>query len=139
MMFLQSFTSLLLLGPLAVANAALTYKGVDWSSTLMLENSGKSFKTTTGVTQPFEKILKASGVNTVRQRLWVNPTDGNYNLDYNLKLGKRAIAAGLNVYLDLHYSDTWADPANQVCFLEEENMRTLADLSRDFPVVGLRI
>ena len=98
----------------SIAEAALTYKGVDWSSTLMLENAGKSFKTTAGTTAPFENILKSSGVNTVRQRLWVNPSDGNYNLAYNIALGKRAKAAGLGVYLDLHYSDTWADPAHQV-------------------------
>jgi len=97
------------------ACAALTYKGVDWSSTLMLENSGKSFKTTSGTTEPFETILRASGVNTVRQRLWVNPADGNYNLAYNVKLAQRAKAAGLEVYLDMHFSDTWADPSHQVC------------------------
>jgi arabinogalactan endo-1,4-beta-galactosidase len=102
-----------LLVPFA-ANAGLTYKGVDWSSTSMLEKSGKSFKTTDGKTTALETILKSSGVNTVRQRLWVNPSDGNYNLAYNVALGKRAKAAGLGVYLDLHFSDTWADPAHQV-------------------------
>ncbi|KAG9230864.1 family 53 glycosyl hydrolase [Amylocarpus encephaloides] len=101
-----------LLAPL-VAKAALTYKGVDWSSTAMLEKSGKSFKTIAGATASFESILKSSGVNTVRQRIWVNPSDGNYNLAYNIALAKRAKAAGLSVYLDLHYSDTWADPAHQ--------------------------
>ncbi|CZT47696.1 probable arabinogalactan endo-1,4-beta-galactosidase [Rhynchosporium secalis] len=60
------------------------------------------------------KVLVASGVNTVRQRLWVNPSDGNYNLAYNLKLARRAKAAGLNVYLDIHFSDTWADPGHQI-------------------------
>lgn len=99
-----------------LAACALTHKGVDWSSTIVLENSGKTFKTTSGAVAPFETILKSSGVNTVRQRLWVNPKDGNYNLAYNIKLAKRAKAAGLNVYLDLHFSDTWADPAHQVDF-----------------------
>jgi arabinogalactan endo-1,4-beta-galactosidase len=82
----------------------------------MLENSGKSYKTTSGTSQAFETILKSSGANTVRQRLWVNPSDGNYNLAYNVKLAQRAKAAGLSVYLDLHFSDTWADPAHQVRF-----------------------
>jgi len=35
-------------------------------------------------------------------------------LDYNIKIAKRARAAGLNIYLDMHFSDTWADPAHQV-------------------------
>jgi arabinogalactan endo-1,4-beta-galactosidase len=100
--------------PPFIVNAGLAYKGVDWSSTLTLEKSGKSFKTTDGKTAAFETILKSSGVNTVRQRLWVNPSDGVYNLAYNIELGKRAKAAGLGVYLDLHFSDTWADPAHQV-------------------------
>jgi len=98
----------------AYAHAALTFKGVDWSSLLVEEAGGKTYKNTAGATQPLETILKASGVNTVRQRLWVNPSDGNYNLAYNIKLAKRAQAAGLKVYLDMHFSDTWADPAHQV-------------------------
>jgi arabinogalactan endo-1,4-beta-galactosidase len=94
--------------------AALTFKGADWSSVLVEEAAGKTFKSTSGAVQPLETILKNSGVNTVRQRLWVNPSDGNYNLAYNIKLAKRAQAVGLNVYLDMHFSDTWADPAHQV-------------------------
>jgi arabinogalactan endo-1,4-beta-galactosidase len=97
-----------------VAQAALQYKGVDWSSVPVEEAAGRSYSTSSGTTESFEKILVANGVNTVRQRLWVNPSDGNYNLDYNIKLAKRAKAAGLSVYLDIHFSDTWADPSNQV-------------------------
>ncbi|KAL3422247.1 arabinogalactan endo-beta-galactosidase [Phlyctema vagabunda] len=108
MLFPLTFLSLV-----AAAQAALSYKGVDWSSTLIEEAAGHKYKTTGGVTTAIETLYKNAGVNTVRQRLWVNPSDGNYNLAYNLKLGKRAKAAGLNVYLDLHYSDTWADPTHQ--------------------------
>ncbi|KAF2194901.1 glycoside hydrolase family 53 protein [Zopfia rhizophila CBS 207.26] len=93
--------------------AALPFKGVDWSSLLIEEKAGRTYKTTSGQTQPLENILKSSGVNTVRQRLWVNPSDGNYNLDYNINLAKRAHAAGLKIYLNMHFSDTWADPAHQ--------------------------
>ncbi|KAF2029287.1 glycosyl hydrolase 53 [Setomelanomma holmii] len=96
------------------ALAALPYKGADWSSLLIEEKAGKTYKNSAGQTQPLETILKASGVNTVRQRIWVNPSDGNYNLDYNLKLAARAKAAGLKIYLDFHYSDNWADPGKQV-------------------------
>lgn len=95
------------------ALAALPYKGVDWSSLLIEERAGRTYKNAAGQTQPLEQILKASGVNSVRQRIWVNPSDGNYNLAYNIQLGKRAKAAGLPIYLDFHYSDTWADPAHQ--------------------------
>lgn len=114
------FSGFLALAALAVGpvRGALTYKGVDWSSVVVEEKAGRSYKSTSGQTKPLESILKESGVNTVRQRVWVNPSDGNYNLAYNLQIAKRAKAAGLGVYLDLHYSDTWADPAHQVRVLE---------------------
>ncbi|KAI5866451.1 glycoside hydrolase family 53 protein [Durotheca rogersii] len=105
--------SFLALSSLALVQAALKYKGVDWSSVIVEEKAGISYTTTSGSTQPLEKILSESGVNTVRQRIWVNPGDGNYNVDYNLKLARRAKAAGLDVYLNFHYSDTWADPGQQ--------------------------
>ena len=95
------------------STAALTYKGADWSSVPVEEAAGISYKNTAGTAQPFETILKNSGANTVRQRIWVSPSDGNYNLDYNVKLAKRAKAAGLKIYLDLHYADSWADPGKQ--------------------------
>ncbi|KAL2019488.1 hypothetical protein VTK56DRAFT_9604 [Thermocarpiscus australiensis] len=98
---------------LPAANAALAYKGVDWSSVLVEERAGVSYKNTNGAAEPLERILAENGVNTVRQRVWVNPGDGNYNLDYNIALARRAKAAGLGVYIDFHYSDTWADPAHQ--------------------------
>ncbi|KAI1176864.1 glycoside hydrolase family 53 protein [Nemania sp. FL0916] len=109
------FSGALAFAALAVApvHGALTYKGVDWSSVIVEEKAGRSYKTTSGQTKPLETILKEGGVNTVRQRVWVNPSDGNYNTAYNLQLAKRAKAAGLGIYLDLHYSDTWADPAHQ--------------------------
>ncbi|KAJ9150238.1 Arabinogalactan endo-beta-1,4-galactanase [Pleurostoma richardsiae] len=97
---------------LSVAHA-LTYRGVDWSSVTVEEQSGISYKTVGGVSESLEKILVANGVNTVRQRIWVNPSDGTYNLAYNVALAKRAKAVGLGVYLDLHFSDTWADPGHQ--------------------------
>ncbi|KAF3060959.1 Arabinogalactan endo-beta-1,4-galactanase [Daldinia childiae] len=103
----------LALSSLTSVQAALKYKGVDWSSVIVEEKAGISYTTTSGSAQPLEKIFKESGVNTVRQRVWVNPRDGNYNVDYNLKLAKRAKAAGLGVYVDFHYSDTWADPGHQ--------------------------
>lgn len=106
--------SLLSLFFASTALAALPYKGVDWSSLLVEEQAGKQYKNSAGQIQPLETILKNTGVNTVRQRIWVNPSDGNYNLDYNIKLAKRAKAAGLKIYLDFHYSDNWADPGKQI-------------------------
>ncbi|CAE6343995.1 unnamed protein product [Rhizoctonia solani] len=95
------------------AVAALQYKGADISSLLKLESQKQTYKWANGYIEGFEWILKKSGANSVRQRVWVNPSDSIYNLDYNVKLAKRVKATGMSVYLDLHYSDTWADPVHQ--------------------------
>jgi arabinogalactan endo-1,4-beta-galactosidase len=117
------FLTFSFLAILSATQAALTYKGVDWSSLLVEEAAGKTYKTTGGSTEALETILKSSGINTVRQRLWVNPSGGDYDLDYNIELAKRAQAAGLNVYLDMHFSDTWADPGHQVMFLATQKVQ----------------
>ena len=44
----------------------------------------------------------------------MNPSGGHYNLDYNIRLARRVKAAGMGVHLNMHLSDTWADPAHQV-------------------------
>ncbi|KAK5119753.1 hypothetical protein LTR85_007329 [Meristemomyces frigidus] len=108
-MFFQSLLPFLL----PTAHAALTYKGVDWSSLLVEEDSGKSYIGIDGNTKPLERILKNNGVSTVRQRIWYNPSDGDYDLAYNLELAARANAEGLGIYLDFHFSETWADPGDQ--------------------------
>jgi arabinogalactan endo-1,4-beta-galactosidase len=100
---------------LAPASADLTYRGADISSLIVEEDAGISYKTTSGTTEALEVILADAGINSVRQRVWVNPSDGDYDLDYNLKLAKRMQAQGMTTYLDLHFSDTWADPSDQVC------------------------
>ncbi|EIN07971.1 glycosyl hydrolase 53 [Punctularia strigosozonata HHB-11173 SS5] len=93
--------------------ATLPYLGHDVSSLIMLESEQKCYKNSAGQVQPLETILKNGGAKAIRMRLWVNPVEGVYNVDYNLQLARRAQAAGLAVYLDFHYSDTWADPAHQ--------------------------
>jgi arabinogalactan endo-1,4-beta-galactosidase len=103
---LAAFTSL--------TSATLQYRGADISSLIVEEDDGISYKTTAGVSAKLETILAANGVNTVRQRLWVNPSNGIYGLDYNLELAARMVDAGMKIYLDMHLSDTWADPSDQV-------------------------
>lgn len=59
------------------------------------------------VRDPIATVLK------VMNRIWVHPSDGIYNLTYNLALASRFHAAGYSIYLDFHFSDTWADPSKQ--------------------------
>lgn len=99
---------------IALTTAALTHRGADISSLLLEEKSGITYKSLNGNPQTLEAILADNGVNSIRQRVWVNPDDGTYDLEYNVRLAQRAKSAGMGIYLDLHYSDTWADPKDQV-------------------------
>lgn len=65
---------------------------------------------------------KQQGFNALRVRLFVNPANASstqvgegvvQDLDYVKALGKRIKDAGFKFVLDLHYSDTWADPGKQ--------------------------
>jgi len=61
-------------------------------------------------------IFVRHGWNCFRLRLFVNPSGRGgvvNNLDYTIGLAKRIHAAGAAFMLDIHYSDTWADPQHQ--------------------------
>ena len=58
-------------------------------------------------------IMRASGANYVRMRLWVDPPPGYNDLASDLALARQASASGMKIYLDLMYSDFWADPTKQ--------------------------
>lgn len=59
-------------------------------------------------------ILKNSGMNYVRLKVWVNPADGYNDKAHVLAMAKRAKALGMKVLVDFHYSDAWADPGKQI-------------------------
>ena len=58
-------------------------------------------------------ITKENGANYVRMRLWVNPPPGYSDLASDLALARSVHAAGMKIYLDIMYSDFWADPQHQ--------------------------
>ncbi|RZJ68792.1 MAG: arabinogalactan endo-1,4-beta-galactosidase [Flavobacterium sp.] len=57
--------------------------------------------------------LKDAGCNTIRIRLWKNPSDAHSGMQEVKTLANRVRAAGMKVWLTVHYSDTWADPGAQ--------------------------
>ena len=66
--------------------------------------------------------FKELGMNAMRVRLFVDPSNASstakgegvcQDLEYVKSLGKEIKDAGLALMLDFHYSDTWADPAQQ--------------------------
>lgn len=86
----------------------LEFRGADISYLPELEAADARFYKN-GTQVPLLTILKESGVNWIRLRLWTSDED----LQKKIALAKRIKAAGFNFLLDLHYSDTWADPSHQ--------------------------
>jgi arabinogalactan endo-1,4-beta-galactosidase len=58
-------------------------------------------------------IMREAGANYVRMRLWVDPPPGYSDLAADLALARQVRAAGMKIYLDIMYSDFWADPTKQ--------------------------
>jgi arabinogalactan endo-1,4-beta-galactosidase len=58
-------------------------------------------------------IMRNNGANYVRMRLWVDPPPGYSNLASDLALARSVHEAGMKIYLDIMYSDFWADPQHQ--------------------------
>jgi len=57
--------------------------------------------------------LQKAGVNTIRLRIWNNPSDGHSGLSEVKTLAGEIHQRGMKVWLTVHYSDSWADPGNQ--------------------------
>ncbi len=86
--------------------------GADLSFTPQELAAGAKF-TYHGQQQSPVQITRENGANYVRMRLWVDPPPGYSDLASDLALARSVHAAGMKVYLDIMYSDFWADPTKQ--------------------------
>ena len=114
--------------------------GVDLSYVNQVLDHGGVYRDSGRVKDPYA-IFADRGANVVRLRLWHSPTwvrDSIYGPDSPLYSGlddvteaiRRAHAAGMQVNLDFHYSDIWADPGRQnppAAWLGIRDLATLAD------------
>jgi arabinogalactan endo-1,4-beta-galactosidase len=87
-------------------------RGADLSFEPQEEAAGAHFTDAGAPGSPLS-ILGDHGLNYVRLRLWVDPPAGYSDLASDLKMARRIEAAGDKLYLDIHYSDFWADPQHQ--------------------------
>ena len=87
--------------------------GADISWVSEMEKDGKTFKTRAGEKADIFTVLKDTGVDAIRLRVWVDPDGGWSGKEDVVALGKRVSAAGLPLMVDFHYSDFFADPGNQ--------------------------
>ena len=92
-------------------------KGGDISWLPQMEASGYVFYNDNGEPEDCFKILKDHGINSVRLRTWVNPSDnpqsGHCSKEETVAMAKRAKEWGMKVMINFHYSDSWADPGKQ--------------------------
>lgn len=87
------------------------------------EQAGAKYKTQDGkAIADLVPWLAEEGMNAMRVRLFLDPeaytgADADPNacqtLDYIIPICRRIQEAGMQLLLDFHYSDTWADPAKQ--------------------------
>lgn len=88
-------------------------KGADVSWLTQMEASGYKFYDSSGVQEDCLQILKGLGMNAIRLRAWVNPSDGWCNTHDVAVKAIRARNLGFKIMIDFHYSDVWADPGHQ--------------------------
>jgi arabinogalactan endo-1,4-beta-galactosidase len=87
--------------------------GADVGWLTEMEASSKKFYTADGTQMECMALLKSLGMNSIRLRVWVNPTAGWCNAADLLVKAKRANDLGMRIMVDFHYSDWWADPGQQ--------------------------
>ena len=99
--------------PLTVQAGPLYY-GADLSFANQMADCGAVYRDSDGKIKGIYRIFKDHGANLVRVRIW---TDGNETKYSTLKDVIRTIrsakAEGMQVLLDFHYSDSWADAGKQ--------------------------
>ncbi len=95
-------------------------KGADVSTLKEVESLGGKFYDH-GIQKDLFDILKDYDFNAVRLRLWNDPYTetgepygaGTNDLETTIELAGRALSHDMEILLDLHYSDFWADPGKQ--------------------------
>lgn len=100
-------------GPAARAAAQRPIRGVDLSSLLKAEDLGAVFRAADGTPGDAVALLRAGGANWGRLKVWVNSADGYHGREQILTMASRLAEHDMELLVDFHYSDTWADPEKQ--------------------------
>ncbi len=100
-----------------VVPAFVFSKGADVGWLPQMEATGFQFYDTDGSQKDGLQLLKDRGINTIRLRVWVNPStdkiNGHCSKAETVAMAVRAKSMGMRIMIDFHYSDSWADPAKQ--------------------------
>ena len=89
-------------------------KGADVGFLTGQEKRGVVFHDRNGKERECLELLKNDyQMGAIRMRVWVDPRGGTNDKHELLAMAKRAKALGMDLMVDFHYSDSWADPAKQ--------------------------
>lgn len=109
-------------------------KGGDVGWLPQMEATGYKFYDTDGAEKDCLQLLMDRGMNTIRLRVWVNPSDdkasGHCSKEETVAMAVRAQKIGMRIMIDFHYSDSWADPGKQNKPLAWQN-HTFSELLND--------
>jgi arabinogalactan endo-1,4-beta-galactosidase len=103
--------------PNSLPSAFAFSKGADVSWLPQMEATDYHFYDVDGSQKDCLQLLKDRGINTIRLRVFVNPSNhlinGHCSTAETVVMAVRAKNMGMRIMIDFHYSDTWADPNNQ--------------------------
>jgi arabinogalactan endo-1,4-beta-galactosidase len=109
-------------------------KGADVGWLPQMEASGYQFYDADGSKKDCVQLLKDRGMNTVRLRVWVNPSNdkasGHCSKAETVAMAIRAQKMGMRIMIDFHYSDSWADPSKQTKPAQWQN-HSFSELQND--------
>ena len=88
-------------------------KGADISWWTQMVSEGHEFYNSSGKKTSCTALMKEIGMNAVRLRVWVNPESGWNGKEDVLRKAREAKENGMDIMIDFHFSDTWADPGHQ--------------------------
>jgi len=128
-------------------------RGADLSALPQVEAANNLFFNLEGQQKNLLTILKNAGLNTVRLKLWKNPVADNASLKEVKTLTNRLKTMDLKVWLNIHYSDTWADPGKQKTPLQWQGLtfdalkdsvynytkKVVSEINPDFVQIGNEI
>ena len=107
----------------------LVIRAADLSFLPEIEQEGTLFYDKNNNPKNALQIFKDNGCNTVRIRLWHTPSNTYSSLSEVVEIANRVRNLNMKVWIDIHYSDTWADPGAQTkpSIWNSLDITTLAD------------
>lgn len=95
-------------------NSLEKVSAVDISYYPQIANLNHIFYNSQGEEIDFLHSLLINGVNTIRLRLWVNPTDNASSFSEVKEFSQQLKLLGFKIWITPHFSDTWAHPGQQI-------------------------